>query len=97
MQRLVEPRVGGIEANESGNEITWRTFAGGRINSTIRHALGALEPNWTITHDNFTVRVRDEGITEIRFRSVAARLKSAEFWAEDAVWQQVRAALPVFA
>ena len=91
---LVEPRAGGVATNESGNEITWRTFAGGRINSTIRYALGALEPSWTITPDNFSVRICDEQLTAMQFRSVADRLNAAEFWQDESVWLQIRAALP---
>ncbi|MFV1968214.1 MAG: DEAD/DEAH box helicase [Pirellulaceae bacterium] len=89
---LVEPEVGGI--NASGNEVTWRTFAGGRINSTLRYALGALEPNWTITPDNFSVRVRDDSLTEAHFRSVVRQLNSTDFWLDESLWQQIRTALP---
>ena len=92
MSLLVEPEVGGISA--SGNEVTWRTFAGGRINSTLRYALDALEPNWTITPDNFSVRVRDDSITEAHFRSVIRQLNSADFWQDESLWQRIRAALP---
>ncbi len=40
MQEVVAPRVGGLEIE--GDEIRWWTFAGGRINSTLRHALLAV-------------------------------------------------------
>jgi ATP-dependent helicase Lhr and Lhr-like helicase len=90
--RFVEPKIGGITS--TGNEVTWRTFAGGKINSTIRYALTSLEPSWTVTPDNFTVRVRDNDLTEAHFRSVISKLKSPEFWEDEALWQQVRAAIP---
>jgi ATP-dependent helicase Lhr and Lhr-like helicase len=92
MSRLVEPEVGGIHV--SGNEVTWRTFAGGRINSTIRYTLGTLEPNWIVTPDNFSVRVRDDNITEAHFRSIVRELKSDQFWQNDSLWDRVRTALP---
>jgi ATP-dependent Lhr-like helicase len=93
MRPLVEPGIGGITA-DNANEVVWRTFAGGRINSTIRYGLGALEPHWTITPDNFSVRVRADGLTESQFRTVARRLRDAEFWTDETVWQRVRTALP---
>ena len=89
---LVSPKVGGIASN--GNDVTWRTFAGGRINSTLRYALSSLEPGWTITPDNFSIRVRDQGLTEPHFKSVIRQLRSPDFWQDESVWQQVRASLP---
>lgn len=94
MQRLVEPNIGGINVNQDANEAIWHTFAGGRVNSTIRYALGALQPTWTITPDNFSVRVRDSQITEATFRSVIRDLASPDFWSDESVWRQIRAALP---
>ena len=89
---LVSPKVGGIASN--GNDVTWRTFAGGRINSTLRYALSSLEPGWTITPDNFSIRFRDAGLTEPHFKSVIRQLRSPDFWQDESVWQQVRASLP---
>ena len=94
LQSLVEPRIGGIAMNDNGNEVVWRTFAGGKINSTLRYALGTLEPTWTITPDNFAVRVRDDNMTEAHFRSVVQDLKSEAFWQDETVWQSIRNALP---
>jgi ATP-dependent Lhr-like helicase len=94
MQRLVEPIVGGISCNQDTNEVVWHTFAGGRVNSTIRYALGTLQPEWGITPDNFSVRVRGSDITESGFRSVIRELASSDFWNDESVWQQVRSALP---
>ena len=94
MQRLVEPMLGGINCNQDANEVVWHTFAGGRVNSTIRYALGTLQPTWIITPDNFCVRIRDSGITEAGFRSVIRDLASTDFWKNESVWEQIRSALP---
>ena len=92
MQELVEPQLGGITAGS--NEVTWRTFAGGRINSTLRYALTALRNDWTVTPDNFSVRVRGDDLTEAHFRSVIRELNTTEFWQDELVWERIRAALP---
>lgn len=94
MQRLVEPNVGGIHWIQDTNEVHWYTFAGGRVNSTIRYALGVLQPSWTITPDNHMLRVRDPDISETAFRATIRELASPAFWQDDAVWQQIRGALP---
>lgn len=38
-------------------EIRWWTFAGGRINTTLRHALEALGASWKIVPDNFGLTI----------------------------------------
>lgn len=84
--------TGGISA--IADEVTWRTFAGGRINSTLRYALMSLEPGWTVTPDNFAIRVRDSNITEAHFRAVVHELKAPGFWENESLWQSVQAGLP---
>ena len=92
MNLLVEPKKGGISTH--GDEVTWHTFAGGRINSTLRYALTSLEPNWSVTPDNFSIRVSDGNLTEAHFRTVVQKLGAPEFWQDESLWQKVRAALP---
>jgi len=89
---LVEPKIGGISLN--GDEVTWRTFAGGRINSTLRYALASLEPNWSVTPDNFSIRVCDSNLTEAHFHTVVQKLKAPGFWEDESLWKKVRAGLP---
>ncbi len=92
MGELVEPEVGGISAGEKG--LAWRTFAGGRVNSTLRYALGVLEPDWVITPDNFAIRIRGEAITETQLRSHMRQMAEPGFWQDESLWQQIRTALP---
>lgn len=88
----VESRVGGIEV--SGNQATWHTYAGGRINSTLRYALGVLEPNWAITPDNYCVRINDDSVTGAHLRARINELRTREFWEDEPTWQGIRIALP---
>src|SRR5690606_9136304 len=53
---LVEPSVGGVEV--VGDEIRWWTFAGGRINSTLRYALEAIGTDWKVVPDNYAIKLR---------------------------------------
>jgi ATP-dependent helicase Lhr and Lhr-like helicase len=76
-------------------EIRWWTFAGGRINFTLRHALEALG-TWKVVADNHAVRVRGEGLDQGAFREAVARLCELEVWDDESLWQTVLANLPSY-
>jgi ATP-dependent Lhr-like helicase len=82
-----------IEA-AAGVELRWWTFAGGRINSTLRYALEAVGSNWKVITDNFLIKVRGEDLDVARFRNALLRLREIEFWEEDTLWAGVAASLP---
>jgi ATP-dependent Lhr-like helicase len=85
-------RPGGtIEVAE--DELRWWTFAGGRINATLRYALEAISPGWKIVPDNFTLRLRGE-VDLDRFRDARQQLEDPEFWADDAMWRNIGESLP---
>ena len=56
----LDPARGGIEVDP--NEIRWWTFAGGRINSTLRYALSILEPEWTVIPKLLLVKTSNRGV-----------------------------------
>lgn len=89
--------AGDIEVDEA--EIRWWTFAGGRINVTLRYALEALGP-WKgtckVVADNHAVRVRGEGLDQGAFREAVARLRELELWDDERLWQTVLANLPSY-
>ena len=84
---------GGIEVY--AGEIRWWTFAGGRINYTLRHALEA-QGKWKIVADNHALRVRGDGPDQGAFREAVARLRELELWDDEALWQAVLANLPSY-
>ena len=67
--RLLEPDRTCVEVAD--NEIRWWTFAGGRINSTLRYGLGTLLPGTQIVPDNFLVRLRGDDLTYARFQDAS--------------------------
>lgn len=89
---LIETDCGDIE--EIGNEIFWWTFAGGRINSTLRHAVASIGPSWRIVNDNYLLRVRGDDLTLASFQAVLEQLRDPAFWNNESVWDQVAASLP---
>jgi len=85
-------RPGGVVEMVEG-ELLWWTFAGGRINATLRYALEAICPGWKIIPDNFLLKIRGEVDPE-GLRKATAQLADPEFWADDTMWQAIAASLP---
>jgi ATP-dependent helicase Lhr and Lhr-like helicase len=84
--------AGGVERDEA--ELRWWTYAGGRINATLRYALEAAEPGWRVIPDNFGLKIRGEGVTHAAFEQARARLERAELWEDAELWRRVGASLP---
>ena len=60
MRGVLSSERGGIEFDDG--EIRWWTFAGGRINATLRYALEAVGGDWKVIPDNFLIKVRGEDL-----------------------------------
>lgn len=80
------------------DQVTWWTFAGGRINRTLR---GVLEVHgWSVTHDNFKViceRPHEETSLELLWANAEATLRNPETWDADAShWATITDGLPNF-
>lgn len=89
---LLDSESGGID--EDSVEIRWWTFAGGRINSTLRYALEFLQSDWTVTSDNYAVKIRGTTATQSLLRTALAQISNDEFWSNEEFHIYVAAALP---
>jgi ATP-dependent Lhr-like helicase len=89
---VLDSDVGGIEFGR--DEIRWWTFAGGRINTTIRYAIQALEADWKVVPDNFLIKIQNPNISDHRFREVLAEIRKPAFWQNDVLWAEVAESLP---
>ncbi|XHM63358.1 ribonuclease D [Streptomyces nigra] len=94
MRGVINFQRGGVEFGDG--EIRWWTFAGGRINATLRYALEAVAGDWKIIPDNFLIKVRGEGIDRNRFRDALTKLAEPEFWENDRLWAEVAESLPSY-
>ena len=92
IQPLFQGRRAGIEARDG--ELRWWTFAGGKINATLRYGLEAVGGDWKITTDNFLVKAKGEGITVKRFQDAIERLSTPEVWDDTKLWKDVADSLP---
>jgi ATP-dependent Lhr-like helicase len=91
---LLEPQVGGVEIDD--DEIRWWTFAGGRINGTLRYALEAVGGDWKVVPDNYLLKVRGEGIDPRHFHEAVARLGEPDLWDNEELWREVASDLPAY-
>jgi len=92
MRDAVDSQQGGIEIEDG--EIRWWTFAGGRINATLRYALEAVGEGWKVIPDNFLLKIRGEGLTRQAFAKARAKLMEPEFWEDERLWTNVAGSLP---
>ena len=92
MRDAVDSMRGGLVFDDG--EVRWWTFAGGRINMTLRYALEAAGAEWKVVADNFLIRVRGDGVDEARFRGVLARISELAFWEDEQLWAEVAESLP---
>jgi ATP-dependent Lhr-like helicase len=81
-----------IEARDG--EMRWWTFAGGKINATLRYGLEAVGGDWKITTDNILVKAKAEGITPERFHDAIGRLATPEVWDDGKLWKDVAESPP---
>lgn len=93
MREVLDSQRGGIEFDDE--EIRWWTFAGGRINATLRYALEAIGEDWKVIPDNFLIKIRGD-IDRRRFRDALAKLAEPEFWENDRLWAEVAESLPSY-
>jgi ATP-dependent helicase Lhr and Lhr-like helicase len=94
--RPVLSEDGGVELVDG--DVYWWTFAGGRINGTLRYALRAAGgEGWKIVPDNYRLRIRgteDAPLDVTRFSEAVRRLQSLELWEDPDLWAGVAQDLP---
>ena len=94
MNEVLDSPRGRVEVNDG--EVRWWTFAGGRINATLRYALEAAGGDWKVIPDNFLIKVRGEDLDERRFGEALAKLLEPEFWENERLWAEVAESLPSY-
>ncbi len=89
---VLTPDRAGVELADG--EIRWWTFAGGRINSTLRYGLGAILGGVQIIPDNFLLRLRGDGLGFGRFQTAIAEIGQRSFWEDEERWRGILDSLP---
>ncbi len=91
---VLAPRRGGLEVEQG--EVRWWTFAGGRINNTLRHLLGAFGGDWNVVPDNTLIRIRGDSVDAQRFREALQRLREPSVIDDTKLWTDIAAGLPAY-
>ncbi|KYF68128.1 DEAD/DEAH box helicase [Sorangium cellulosum] len=76
-----------------GSVARWWTFAGGRVNHTLKYGFEVAE-GWKVVADNFQLRIEGDGIGHESVRGTIARMSSPAFWDAPDMRQAVLARLP---
>ena len=76
-----------------GSLAHWWTFAGGRVNHTLKYAFEVLE-GWKVVADNFQLRIEGDGIDHESVRKAIGKMSSPEFWDAPDTRRAVLARLP---
>jgi ATP-dependent Lhr-like helicase len=61
------------------SQVQWWTFAGGKINRTLKYGLEHLW-EWEVKADNFQVTIKGEHLTPTTFNDAIAEVIKPEFW-----------------
>lgn len=83
------------ELQYDGEVVTWWTFAGGRINQTLKYAL-EWKGGWKVIPDNFALKIQGNGVTHETVRSVIDELREPGFWAAAETRQKLYAMVPEY-
>ncbi|MFO0618916.1 MAG: hypothetical protein U0414_40380 [Polyangiaceae bacterium] len=72
----------GNELQYDGSAVTYWTFAGGRINQTLKYAL-EWKAGWKVVPDNFSIRIEGDGVSHETVRRALEEMRDAAFWARE--------------
>jgi ATP-dependent helicase Lhr and Lhr-like helicase len=62
-----------------GDTVTWWTFAGGRINQTLKYAI-ERQGRWKVMPDNFAVKIHGDGVSVDAVSAILNELRGPGFW-----------------
>jgi ATP-dependent Lhr-like helicase len=71
----------------------WWTFAGGRVNHTLKYGLEWLE-GWKVIPDNLLLRIEGDGVTHAAVASAIQTMSAARFWHSEETRAAMLARVP---
>jgi ATP-dependent Lhr-like helicase len=90
---LLRRRGNSIRVDDDGAH--WWTFAGGRINHTMKYALGWIG-DWKVVADNFQLRVEGNGVGHLPVEDAIRRMTAPGFWDDPETHHAIIARLPEY-
>lgn len=86
-------RRSGHAVQLDGSVARWWTFAGGRVNHTLKYGFEVAE-GWKVVADNFQLRIEGDAVGHERVRAAIGKMALPEFWESADVRHAVLARLP---
>lgn len=78
-----------------GETVLWWTFAGGRINQTLKYAI-EWKGGFKVVPDNFSIKIEGDGLSAETVARVLAELRAPGFWDDPEVRRKLLALLPEY-
>jgi ATP-dependent Lhr-like helicase len=88
-------RRSGHAIQMDGSQVHWWTFAGGRVNHTLKYGFEVAE-GWKVVADNFQLRIQGDGLGHESVRKAIGKMSSPAFWDAPDTRRAVLARLPEF-
>jgi ATP-dependent Lhr-like helicase len=82
-----------VALRADGAQVAWWTFAGGRINQTLKYALES-QNGWKVVPDNFSIRIEGDGLSHESVRAAVSRLAAPGFWSNPETRARLRSLVP---
>ncbi len=86
-------RRSGHAVQLDGSVGRWWTFAGGRINHTLKYGF-EVAAGWKVVADNFQLRIEGDGVGHESVRAAIGKMATTAFWDTPEVRRAVLARLP---
>lgn len=91
--RDILPRDGKSVIQVDDDEVRWWTFAGGKVNATLKYAIEA-NSGCKAVPDNLLVRIRGEEARGQALEELLAKLQEPGLWSDPELWRKIRGSLP---
>jgi ATP-dependent Lhr-like helicase len=82
-------------AQQDDRAVRLWTFAGGRINHTLKYAVELLG-GWKAVADNFALRIEGDGVSHATVDDVLSKMRAPDFWKSGETRTAIRARMPPF-
>ena len=84
-----------VAAQQDDRAVRLWTFAGGRINHTLKYAL-ELAGGWKAVADNFALRIEGDGVSHATVEAALGKMRAAGFWESGETQTAIRGRVPPF-
>lgn len=91
-QTLARP---GDALSFDGKTLLWWTFAGGRVNQTLKYAI-EWKGGWKAVPDNFALKIEGDGLGHEAFAKLLGELRAPGFWQAEETRRRLLAQVPEY-